>query len=92
MDFAGGIRLSKWLLAIGAILAVIGLAVTLLGYKVPGIVTLVIGVAMLAISFSLSKFYRLFDLQTSVMKSKRKRAGSEQTAYFSYIIIKNKLV
>ncbi len=72
MDFAGGVRLSKWLLVIGAVLSIIGLAATLLGYKVPGIVVLVIGVSLLLIGFSFSKFFRLFDLQTSVMRHKKR--------------------
>ncbi|MBE6520595.1 MAG: hypothetical protein E7Z68_05725 [Thermoplasmata archaeon] len=72
MDFASGVRLSKWLLGIGAVLAVIGLAATLLGYKVPGIIMLVIGVSLLLIGFSFSRFFRLYDLQTSVMRHKKR--------------------
>lgn len=73
MDFAGGVRLSKWLLWVGAALAVVGLAATLLGYKIPGIVTLIIGVSLLMVSLSFSKFFMLFDLQTSVMQGKRRK-------------------
>ncbi len=72
MDFAGGVRLSKWLLWTGIALSVVGLAVTLLDHKVPGIIALVIGVSLLAISFAFSKFFMLFDLQTSVMQKKRR--------------------
>ena len=72
MDFAGGVRLSKWLLWAGIALSVVGLAVTLLDYKVPGIIVLVAGVSLLAISFAFSKFFMLFDLQTSVMQKKRR--------------------
>ncbi len=72
MDVAGGYRLSRWLLWLGAALAVVGLAITLLDYKIPGIIILIVGVSMLAISFSFSKFFMLFDLQTSVMRKKRK--------------------
>ena len=72
MDFAGGVRLSKWLLGIGAVLAVIGLTATPLGYKVPGIIVLVIGVSLLLIGFSFSRFFRLYDLQTSVMRHKKR--------------------
>ena len=72
MDFAGGVRLSKWLLWTGVALSVVGLTVTLLGCKVPGIIVLVVGVSLLAISFAFSKFFMLFDLQTSVMQKKRR--------------------
>ena len=71
MDIAGGVRLSRILLAVGAVLAAAGLAVTFLISKIPGVLLMIAGVVLLVISFSFSSFFRLLDLHTAVMRGKR---------------------
>jgi sulfite exporter TauE/SafE len=72
MDIAGGVRLSRFLLAIGAVLAAVGLGVTFLVSKIPGVLLMIAGVALLVISFSFSTFFRMLDLHTAVMRGKKK--------------------
>jgi len=71
MDIAGGVRLSRMLLAVGAVLAAAGLAVTFLISKIPGVLLMIAGVVLLVISFSFSSFFRMLDLHTAVMRGKR---------------------
>ena len=71
MDIAGGVRLSRILLAVGAVLAAAGLAVTFLISKIPGVLLMIAGVVLLVISFSFSTFFRMLDLHTAVMRGKR---------------------
>ncbi|MBR6037671.1 MAG: hypothetical protein IKP53_02765 [Candidatus Methanomethylophilaceae archaeon] len=71
MDIAGGVRLSRILLAVGAVLAAAGLAVTFLISKIPGVLLMIAGVVLLVISFSFSSFFRMLDLHTAVMRGKR---------------------
>ena len=71
MDIAGGVRLSRILLAVGAVLAAAGLAVTFLISKIPGVLLMITGVVLLVISFSFSSFFRMLDLHTAVMRGKR---------------------
>ena len=72
MDIAGGVRLSRFLLAIGAVLAAVGLGVTFLVSKIPGVLLMIAGVTLLVISFSFSTFFRMLDLHTAVMRGKKK--------------------
>ena len=71
MDIAGGVRLSRMLLAVGAVLAAAGLAVTFLVSRIPGVLLMIAGVVLLVISFSFSSFFRMLDLHTAVMRGKR---------------------
>ncbi|MBO4763773.1 MAG: hypothetical protein J5485_04060 [Candidatus Methanomethylophilaceae archaeon] len=71
MDIAGGVRLSRILLAVGAVLAAAGLAVTFLVSRIPGVLLMIAGVVLLVISFSFSSFFRMLDLHTAVMRGKR---------------------
>ncbi len=71
MDIAGGVRLSRILLAVGAVLAAAGLAITFLISKIPGVLLMIAGVVLLVISFSFSSFFRMLDLHTAVMRGKR---------------------
>ena len=72
MDIAGGVRLSRFLLAAGAVLAAAGLGVAFLVSKIPGVLLMIAGVVLLVISFSFSTFFRMLDLHTAVMRGKKK--------------------
>lgn len=76
MDVAGGVRLSKILLVVGAVLAAAGLAVALFASRIPGVLMMIAGVALLVISFSFSTFFRMLDLHTAVMRGKRRKPGT----------------
>lgn len=76
MDVAGGVRLSKILLVVGAVLAAAGLAVALFASRIPGVLMMIAGVALLVISFSFSTFFRMLDLHTAVMRGKRRKPGA----------------
>ena len=76
MDVAGGVRLSKILLVVGAVLAAAGLAVALFASRIPGVLMMIAGVALLVISFSFSTFFRMLDLHTAVMRGKRRNPGA----------------
>ncbi|MBR4504800.1 MAG: hypothetical protein IKP20_07515 [Candidatus Methanomethylophilaceae archaeon] len=73
MDLAGGARLSKYLAAVGAVLFIIGAAVAFFWSKLPGILILIVGLAMLMICFSFQKFFALYDIQATLMQGKKKK-------------------
>ena len=73
MDMAGGARLSKYLAIIGAVLSAAGLAAALFWSRLPGILILIVGLAMLMICFSFQKFFALYDIQAALMQGKKRK-------------------
>lgn len=63
MELAEYRRLFRVLFFIGAMIVCFGLGAYLMDMLVPGIVLIIIGVSILVISFTMTKFFLLFSLQ-----------------------------
>lgn len=63
MDVGGGKRLARVMFYIAAMLVCFGLGLHLMGMEPAGITLIVIGVALLVISFSMLRFMMLLSMQ-----------------------------
>lgn len=63
MELAEYRRLFRVLFFIGAMIVCFGIGLHQMGYETPGIILMVLGISILVISFTITKFFLLFSLQ-----------------------------